>query len=129
MQRYSKKRQAILDCLRGTTSHPTAEWVFERLRPSYPDLSLATVYRNLGQLKAAGIISSRGVIGGHEHFDARTDPHTHAVCSQCGAIVDVEDMPVSEELVRRVEQETGYQISEAALQFTGICKNCRMKTS
>ena len=53
IQRFSKKRQAIYDCLAGTTSHPTADWIYHQLHADYPDLSLGTVYRNLTQLKDA----------------------------------------------------------------------------
>ena len=42
-----RKREAILACLRDTTAHPSAEWVYEQLKPQIPDLSLGTVYRNL----------------------------------------------------------------------------------
>lgn len=124
MQRYSKKRQAILECLRSTTIHPTVEWIYERLQPVYPDLSLATVYRNLNQLKEAGMIRSVGVVNGNEHFDAKIQPHSHAICSHCGAIIDIDDMHVSSQLVNIVENTTGYHISEASLQFTGLCENC-----
>ena len=41
--RYSPKRDAILQCLRSTTCHPSAEWVYSQLKPRIPDLSLATV--------------------------------------------------------------------------------------
>ena len=50
-QNYSRKREAILNTVRGTTLHPSAEWVYHELKPSYPDLSLGTVYRNLAQTK------------------------------------------------------------------------------
>ena len=53
VRRHSRKRDAILECLRCTTSHPTAEWVYNQLKPTIPDLSLATVYRNLAALSAA----------------------------------------------------------------------------
>lgn len=124
MQRYSKKRQAIIECLQNTNIHPTVEWIYENLQPVYPDLSLATVYRNIGQLKKAGMVRSVGVVNGYEHFDANMQPHSHAVCSHCGSIVDIEDMHVSRQLIDIVENTTGYHISEAALQFTGICENC-----
>lgn len=127
MQRYSKKRQAILDCLRSTNNHPTVEWIHEKLQPVYPDLSLATVYRNLGQLKDAGMIRSVGVVNGYEHFDANMRPHSHAVCSECGEIIDIEDMHVSQQLIDIVESTTGYHISNASLQFTGVCENCLHK--
>ena len=45
---YSKKREAILEKIRSTTSHPTAEWVYRELKEEHPDLSLGTVYRNIG---------------------------------------------------------------------------------
>ena len=46
-QNFSKKRQAILEVIRGTDIHPTAEWVYQTLKSEYPDLSLGTVYRNI----------------------------------------------------------------------------------
>lgn len=43
--KHFKKREAILNCLRSTTSHPTAEWVHAQLKAEYPDISLGTVYQ------------------------------------------------------------------------------------
>ena len=57
-QNFSRKRQAILEALRNTKIHPTAEWVHQTLKNDYPDLSLGTVYRNLSQFKEEGIILS-----------------------------------------------------------------------
>ena len=45
-RKHSKKRDAIYECLRNTTTHPSAEWVYAQLKPTIPDLSLGTVYRN-----------------------------------------------------------------------------------
>ena len=127
MRRYSKKREAILDCLRGTTSHPTAEWVYAQLKPVYPDLSLATVYRNLNALKSSGMIRSVGIVNGQERFDALTQPHPHAVCSRCGTVIDLSGVPVPHELIDAVQAESGYAIREAILQFTGLCPECKRK--
>ena len=55
--RYSPKRDAILQCLRSTTCHPSAEWVYSQLKPKIPDLSLATVYRNLARFRAEGAVT------------------------------------------------------------------------
>ena len=44
--RYSKKREAILTALRQTDAHPSAEWLYQTLKATHPDLSLGTVYRN-----------------------------------------------------------------------------------
>ena len=36
-QNFSRKRQAILEALRNTKIHPTAEWVHQTLKNDYPD--------------------------------------------------------------------------------------------
>lgn len=128
MQRRSKKRDAILECLRSTTSHPTAEWIYARLKPQDADLSLATVYRNLSQLKDAGMIRSVGFVAGEEHFDGTTEPHSHAVCLSCGKIVDLTDrFRQTEDLTGAVERETEFVISDTVLQFRGLCRECQKK--
>ena len=127
MQRYSKNREAILACLRSTKSHPTADWIYAQLKPDYPDLSLATVYRNLNALKDAGLIRSVGIVDGQERFDAMTEPHPHAVCARCGNMIDLSGVLVPHELIDAVQAETGFAISEAVLQFTGLCPECKSK--
>lgn len=125
MQRYSKNREAILSCLRGTKSHPTAEWIYTQLKPEYPDLSLATVYRNLALLKDNGVIRSVGVVDGQERFDATTELHPHAFCSRCGAVIDLPHVAaIPQAAINAVEEETGFAVAEAVLQFTGLCAEC-----
>ncbi len=123
MKRFSPNRQAILECLRSTTIHPTADWILEQLRPSWPNLNLATVYRNLFQLKEDGLIRSMGVIAGQEHFDGNIEPHAHVMCKCCGRIVDI---PLTEEmsqLMALTGSTTGFEVQ--ASQFTGLCPDCR----
>lgn len=103
-QRFSKKREAIYTCLCSTDSHPTADWIYHQLLPSYPDLSLATVYRNLSQMKDAGLIQSVGVVAGQERFDATVQSHTHFVCTQCNAVLDLHEIALEPHLWHRPRQ-------------------------
>ena len=125
IQRYSKKRQAIVDCLMSTTTHPTADWIYSRLRPQFPDLSLGTVYRNLKELKDAGIIQSIGVVGGQERFDYNTAPHTHLVCEKCHSVLDVEGVDLPNSILTAAEAATGAIVTGASLRLTGVCADCR----
>lgn len=124
-QRFSKKRQAIYDCLQNTRSHPSADWIFQKLRPEFPDLSLATVYRNLSQLKAAGLIQSLGVVSGQERFDAITAPHTHFVCTGCGSVLDLPQVSLPEAVLSQMESEHGCKITGTSLRLSGLCPHCR----
>ena len=90
--RYSKKREAILTAIRGTDCHPSAEWVYQQLKPLHPDLSLGTVYRNLTFFQKSGQIQSVGVVQGQERFDGIVTPHSHFICNCCGTVMDLPEI-------------------------------------
>lgn len=119
MQRYSPKREAILRALRSTTCHPTAEWVWQRVRPEYPELSLGTVYRNLTAFRQEGIIISVANVAGQEHFDGDTSPHAHLVCEHCGRVLDM-PMPVQTGILA----PQGSLIRCSEVLFRGLCPAC-----
>ena len=125
MQRFSRKRQAVLDCLASVKTHPTADWLYETLRPAYPDLSLATVYRNLRDLQEAGLVRSVGVVAGKERFDATVAEHPHFVCTVCGKVADAPfELPAA---LGKAAADSGFRVTETALTLRGICADCQKK--
>ena len=127
--RYSKKREAILSALRGTKSHPSAEWVYQTLKPTHPDLSLGTVYRNLALFRQQGVIQSVGVVNGQERFDADTSLHHHFVCERCGSVLDLDFLQQGEDRWdRSVSEQYGFRTLRHELVFYGICKTCQNKS-
>ena len=122
--RYSKKREAILNAMRHTDCHPTAEWVYQTLKPEYPDLSLGTVYRNLVFFQEQGVVKSVGVVTGQERFDATVAPPSHFVCTGCDAVMDLPEIRVPFHLGAPAEESTGCQIQGCQLTFTGRCSQC-----
>ena len=123
--KHFRKRDAILNCVRCTTTHPSAEWVYENVRTQIPDISLATVYRNLSLFKEQGLIRSRGTVNGVERFDGNTEPHVHFICTQCGGVQDLPEISVPEELNSAVARSSGGRVENCQLSFTGICGECR----
>lgn len=123
-EHFSRKRAAILEALRGTKCHPTADWVYRRLKPQYPDLSLGTVYRNLGRFCESGQAVSLGVIRGQEHFDGDTRPHAHLVCGKCGAVVDIFASPFDQPLLDWLSQQSGCAVESACVLLKGLCAAC-----
>jgi len=113
----------MLELMRATDCHPSANWVYRQLRQRFPDLSLGTVYRNLSQLSEEGLIKSVGVVDGQERFDARTDPHSHFVCRQCGAVLDLPNC-VSEEDLLPLGERYGFIASSYELHIYGVCRDC-----
>ena len=123
--KHFRKRDAILNCVRCTTTHPSAEWVYENVRTQIPDISLATVYRNLSLFKEQGLIRSLGTVNGVERFDGNTEPHVHFICTQCGGVLDLPQISVPEELNSAVARSSGGRVDSCQLSFTGICGECR----
>ena len=124
--RRTKQKEAILGVLRGTTSHPTADWVYNEVRKEIPDISLGTVYRNLRLLCQSGEILELDLCGALSRFDARRDKHYHFRCEKCGRVFDV-DLPVDEEIDGRAAQKTGFEVSSHWLEFRGLCRECQDK--
>jgi len=120
-----RKRNAILECLRSTHTHPSAEMVHEMLRDSHPDISLATVYRNLNYFKQQGLATSVATVRGVERFDANTEPHVHFICNGCDAVIDLEQIQVPQTLDAQVEKTSGCRVNSCQLTFNGLCGNCQ----
>ena len=122
-----KKRNAILSCLQQTKLHPTAEMVHEMLQETHPDISLATVYRNLSLFKNQGLIMSLGTVNGKERFDANTAPHVHFICTDCDGVIDLPEMDVPQVLNSQAENCCGGLVTGCQLTFTGLCSDCQPK--
>ena len=122
--KHFRKRDAILDCIRSTKVHPSAEWVFSQLKPQIPDLSLGTVYRNLALFRQQGEIMSVGTVQGVERFDGNTIPHVHFICTGCGTVLDLEQMEIPAELSITAAGCVGGKVHECHLAFTGTCEPC-----
>ena len=119
-----RKRNAILACLQNTHTHPGAEWIYEQVKREVPDISLATVYRNLALFKSQGTIQSIGTVMGVERFDANTEPHVHFICTGCGKVLDLPQMEVPAALSQEAARHTGGRVSNCQLSFSGTCPDC-----
>jgi len=116
-------RRAILDALRATCDHPTAEKICGRVRERLPRTSLATVYRNLEQLAQSGAIRVIEDGRSQRHYDAALEPHYHVRCSECGRLVDA-PIEAQDALERAAAEASGYEVTSHQLTFTGTCTEC-----
>lgn len=120
--RISKKRDLILNIVRGTRNHPTADYVYEIARNELQNISLGTVYRNLGQLVDNKSLKSIN-IDGTIHYDAFLDDHQHFQCKTCNDIYDIE--VYMKDFVSQVESKTNHKIDGYEIHLIGICEKCR----
>ena len=124
--KYSRQREAVIECLRNRHDHPTADALFQTLREEDPKISLGTVYRNLGLLVELGEIRKISTGDGCERYDYITEDHYHFICNHCGRIFDL-DTKQMEGIHNSVVNENIATIDSHELTFYGVCKECYKK--
>jgi Fur family ferric uptake transcriptional regulator len=121
--RMTKQRALILQKLRSTVSHPTADEIYAMVRTELAHISLGTVYRNLELLAESNEVQKLEYAGFQKRFDGNVRPHAHVRCECCGKVADVlaplppPDMPADFSV-------PGFTIHTARLEFFGLCKDC-----
>lgn len=120
------QRETILQELQASRQHLTADELYERVKKLLPRISLATVYRNLEILTRAGIIAKREVSGRQKRFDSDISEHDHIFCIQCHRLDNL-DLNRDELGGLPVGMIKGYTVTGYRLEFSGICRDCRLK--
>jgi Fur family peroxide stress response transcriptional regulator len=129
--KLTPQRMAIVKELATDDTHPTAQEIFERLRPGLPTMSFATVYNTLDALSSAGLCAAMSLAPGSGRFDPNMTPHHHVVCDVCGAVRDVPSAgPASESVsepsaAKAVAQVApGFELRSVERIFRGVCASC-----
>lgn len=126
-KKYSIQRETLLNILRGTKIHPTADWIYQEARKILPSISLGTVYRNLSTLAESGQILKLDIGDGCDHFDGDTSPHYHFLCQECDKILDLE-VPYNLSINELAERDRCGEIFGHFLYFHGVCQECIEQT-
>ena len=121
---FSKQRELILDVLRQNPIHPTADKLYELVRPLMPSISLATVYRNLNLLVECGAVRKISGLDGSVHYDHCVEKHYHFICTCCNKVYDV-PYNVAQDLELKLKSLTGLEAQSTELTFKGLCSDCQ----
>ena len=123
--RNTAQRRAILLAVASLDErHPSAAEVFAEVRNKHPQLSLATVYRNLDALCERGELSPLTLDSG-TRYCLGASPHHHIVCRKCGAVRDVCAEVFPPDAAANLERCSGFQIDSGPMQFYGTCPACQ----
>lgn len=124
--RITPQRNAILEYLATSKSHPTADDIYKSLASNFPNMSVATVYNNLRVFLSVGLIKELTYGDASSRFDFITHDHYHIICDSCGDIVDFQ-YPGLEEVEQLAAHITGFEVSSHRLEVYGACPACLAK--
>ena len=120
--RHSDVRDRIYEYLCGTKAHPSANTIYNDLKPSIPKLSLGTVYTNLKFFEEHGQAIRVANVNGFERYDANCEDHVHFVCNECGAVIDIMDADIRK--AKKACQVGQAKIKSIQIVIHGTCENC-----
>jgi len=122
--KLTAQRLAVVRCMVGDETHPTAQELFDRLKPSFPTMSFATVYNTLAALTSVGACQPVQ-FGGPTRFDPNVLPHDHFVCEQCGSVRDVESQHEQAPGPVACTPLRDFQVYRVERIYRGLCASCR----
>ncbi len=118
------RRRAVLEAVRDSKGHLSASDIWERARSMEPKISFATVYNAVHYLCNAGLLLEIPFGDGASLYDARMDRHDHAVCTDCGLLIDFHS-DVADTVAVEAARITGFEAAEVRIVLTGVCPKCR----
>ncbi len=119
----TRQREVVLQVIRDADSHLTANEVFAAAKAKLPSISFATVYNSLRYLRDAGHIDEIQFGNGASRFDKFTHRHDHAICTECGKLVDIE-MEIPADIVKRAAKYSRFKPESIEFTLRGRCPDC-----
>jgi len=123
-RKLTPQREAVFQVILGRDDHPTAGEIFEYARQRLPSISYATVYNSLRYLKEAGLVQEIRFGDSASRYDGITDRHDHAICNECGKLVDF-DLPQTAQLMQAAARKSHFKPESVHLTLRGLCADCR----
>ena len=119
----TKQRQAVLRAVRESNKHLTANEVFDDARRFLPGISFATVYNSLNYLKKEGLIGEIRFGTDANLYDRKLTQHDHAICSNCGKLVDLE-LTLPKGVLEEAADRSNFKVESIELTLRGLCPDC-----
>ncbi len=116
--RCTPQRLAVYDHLSRADHHPTAEEVYQSVKATIPNISLATVYKALEALVGSQLAAKLTDGDGSARYDARSDHHYHLRCLRSGAVHDL-PTPFDPDLIAKIDPDLTQRLKQQGFRVTG----------
>lgn len=121
--RITAPRRAVVTALVDSADHITADELAALVAAAEPDVHLSTVYRTLDALEKLGVVTHVHMGHGRAVYHLTDRMHQHAVCEDCGAVVELPD-DVLHDVQQRLRRETGFEVDPHHFALVGRCQHC-----
>lgn len=121
--KMTAQRRRMVEIVLAQPGHFSADDLHARLRQQGEHLSLATVYRSLQVLEAAGILEGHDFDDGQRRYERLLERahHDHMVCIDCRLVVEFQNDAI-ERLQEKVASAHQFRIREHHLTLYVACE-------
>lgn len=122
-RRKTRQLETIESALQAASRPLTISELHDSALNALPGLGIATVYRAVRELSAAGSIVSVSYAGQPTRYEwAVAQSHSHFICHNCSRVFDIEapsDVPLPE------KRPKGFLFQGDEVIYYGLCRDCR----
>lgn len=119
--KITPQRELIIDIMLNSQGYLSVKDIYSKVKDSFPQVSLDTVYRNLNLLKDINILRE-ATIGNNIMYEVQNNIHEHIMkCLKCGKIFELDVCPL-DLCINKIDD---FEIVDHKIEITGYCKNCR----
>jgi Fur family ferric uptake transcriptional regulator len=127
--KFTPQRRVVIQAIASSQDHLTPAAIYEKVHQEHLSIGLATIYRTLDILTKLGLICELHAGGScHSYTTSASEHHHHLICSNCGKVIDFSGYDLSL-LEQRLSLETGFEINDHLLEFTGLCQACQKEAA
>lgn len=127
--RRMASRIQVLAVLEPVDGHLAVADIHKRVRECLPPDTqvpdVATIYRTVTTLVDQGVLHALTLDSGVTTYGLATAPHHHAVCTQCGSIIEVPARQLSSALEQAMVGSSFALSERAGLTLRGLCPQCQ----
>jgi Fur family peroxide stress response transcriptional regulator len=125
--RLTPQRVELVRLIASSEGHPSAAQLYGRVRPQFPTMSQATVYKTLALLKDMGQVLEID-LHGDSHYDGnQPQPHPHLICVNCNKIIDAE-AHLDQQSIMALEKASGFKVLRSQISLFGLCPDCQVES-
>lgn len=125
--KFTNQRKVIISEFFRVGGHISAEELFRLVKKKASGVGLASVYRTINSLVAAGLAVERRFLDKTSVYEIHEagHHHDHLICLRCRKIFEFENDEI-EEQQKRVAQNLGFDLKDHKLELYGWCQkvNC-----
>ena len=113
--RLTKKRQQILDVLKGHHGTLSAKDIHQKL----PGMDLTTIYRTLDLFVQEKVIVEVHLGTEDAQYEYQETPHHHAVCTDCQKVIH---FTAPDEKIKKLLGLENFDVDALEVTVRGVCK-------